>query len=673
MSKIIHKSTAKAKSVNGRSSRKLKRSLWSNVKRTFGFRRALSAADKHHYLNRLRTIYDVIKKHKHHPNHVLTTSDFRHVSPDRLIKILADVRSCYDWALVYSVPSSENSFLKVVIRIAHRMLEVTSAVETARKWKTEDVIHKSSGGIKTITKQPSAKIFKELCEFSGFKFGTAYTFAPSDACLQSPFYKAYLKQARDDKAFLKNILAHHVIPIDKLLNKTQFQTKSSFGYPVTIKHLNGQITHVNTAKVLASVPHSNVYIIDDTLGIQRPFGLTVFQKDIIETHITSICMLFSKHACTDPCSMGALTCSYTKGNKSVHSDMSYLKAMLIQTVKEFLILTPTLCYGTFSLLPEIEKVLGTMSLPHMTKALHNFILLPVRIISIPRSFLRSMNPIVQKLSGLGMNFTLISPVILAPILEEIMFRGVIKESIDKLLNVFKYKKAQPVVKSHKHKQPYLKTTRRSSTFDDLMNDSEAKEVNRLSYWMSAVFVSLWFALGHIGDHYNENQTIFMNRGDTWLHIIICFVFGMTVHIMTMHRTITVAILRHAIDNFLVHILPSIHNAIQDIIKTPPIISLQLPSYEFTHWEGEGTVPCIFVNKRGIKLPPVKIRFPPNSQPHLPINNLHVEYTFFTYDSTESDQKFQLYTTQIDVPSQQAYSGSWIKFPCAPSLQQQRGY
>ena len=669
------------------------KSSLNTLKKIFGIRRYLSQKEKNNYLNELRKIYDVIKQHKHSPDNVLTVQQMQAVSPDYIMEILNAIQKRYNWSMVYSVPPSENKFLKAVIRIANRILHISNTIHNHTNQQ------KRSGGLQTAS---STSLFKELCKkVSAYttkytpehayeemsSWDSMYLFAPSDECMNQPFYKNYFESISDNIELLQAIVQHHHVPIGKLLNNTQFTVSSALGYPITIMHKNQYIEKVNHANVSDMNEKANKYTIDSVLGVYKPFGLTIFQKKVIEKRITSICMLFSKHYCTSPCTMGTLTCSYAHGGmSSVRSDMNYFKQFVLQSLCESFIVISTTASITYAILPLLENVFGNISLVDWSKSFTPLLVVPLLPISITLNQLRVLYfPAMQKLTGVNVNMNLFSLLISAPVLEELIFRGGIKKGIETILKVYPPPKQQDIKtkrqsvqsKSNTTKKTNTKTKlksktksrrRRSSSFEDLLKDEEVVYANRLSYWATSVFVSVWFSFVHILNHLGKDQSVFVNRWSTVIQIVITFIIGSMCHVLTTERSLLVSILRHAIHNFIVVMMPNMNTTTRLILGSPPVIQFRLPD-NIQKWSGVQTVSAFYVN-REIEMP-IQLIFPYREcKPYQPIQSLRIRYKSNVFNSTT---KAKIYEQTISLPKELVYPNSLIEYRCVPTEQEKRGY
>lgn len=643
------------------------------LKRLFGFKpKCIIKKDKDKYLDELRKIYDVIKQHKHYPDDTLTIKQFHDVSPDYILHILTDIHKQYNWSLVYSVPSSENTFLKAVIRIADRILRI-SDITQQHKHPSSKFIQPSIRSDGTLNKS-STSIFDKLCKQLNLSTnGTKsyYIFAPNDECMNQPFYKTYFQSISENTFVLKSLLQHHFIPVGKLLNKNQFTITSALGYPITIVHNNQHIEKVNNALVVGDNMENKKYIIDSVLGLHKPFGLTVFQKKVIQTRVTSICMLFSKNYCTSPCTMGTLTCSYSNGgSSSIHSDMNYLKQFVIQTIREYFITDGLLYTVSYVALPIIEHVIGNVSLVNWTRSFLPLLAAPLIQLSKNIHYASSLFfPMMAKITGISINKRMFSPIIIAPILEECLFRGAIKEGIEKIINVYPPPKQQSVKtytsksKNKKQKNKLYSRRRQSSNFEDILKDDEIKYSNQLAYWATTLFVSLWFALIHIRNHASVDERVFVNRWSSFVHIIVCMVCGVVCHTLTTHRGILVSILRHTFENLLCRLLPNVFRTHQLMSKTPPNIAFELPR-DPKKWCGVQLIDAFFTSHDITTM--IRLHFPKGCKPNRPINNLGIEYPC----DLNSDSACFQYTT---IPQESAQLSSRIEVRCSPTLEQARGY
>lgn len=669
------------------------KSSLNTLKKIFGIRRHLSQKEKNNYLNELREIYNVIKQHKHSPDNVLTVEQMQAVSPDYIMEILNAIQKRYNWSLMYSVPPSENKFLKAVIRIANRILDISDTIHN----HTKQI--KRSGGLQSAS---STSIFEKLCTINTLNttkhtlahvhdpeqvegWDSMCLFAPSDECMNQPFYKNYFESISDNIELLQTIVQHHFVPIDKLLNNTQFTVSSALGYPITIVHKNQYIEKVNHANILDINEKINIYTIDSVLGVYKPFGLTVFQKKVLQKRITSICMLFSKHYCTSPCTMGTLTCSYAHGGmSSVRSDMNYFKHFVLQSLCESFIMISTTASITYAILPLLENVFGNISLVDWSKSFTPLLIAPILPISITLNQLRVLYfPVMQKLTGVTVNMNLFSTIISAPVLEELIFRGGIKKGIDTILKVYPPPKQQDIKTKRQSVQSKSNTTkktktklksktksrrRRSSSFEDLLKDEEVVYANRLSYWATSVFVSLWFSFAHIINHTGKDQSVFVNRWATVIQVVITFIIGSMCHVLTTERNLLVSILRHAIHNFIVVMMPNINDTTKLIFGSPPIIRFQLPA-NTQKWSGVQTVIAFYVNRK-IEMP-IQLIFPYwGCKPHQPIQSLGIRYKSNVFNSTTEAKIFE---QTISLPKELVYPNSLIEYRCVPTEQEKRGY
>jgi len=178
-----------------------------------------------------------------------------------------------------------------------------------------------------------------------------HLFAPSDTCLQQPFWKTYYKHIAGDKDTLGDILLYHRIrPIRNILKKpSKISVLSANRVKLNIQHDKGEIYKVNQFNVLQSEKYElsddgktcTIHTIDNVIGIIKPYGITTFQKKTIESLLTSLCMLISKKYCHEPCVMSSWTCTYASSHvSSMNADMRYLRMLTIQSIKDYLLLVP---------------------------------------------------------------------------------------------------------------------------------------------------------------------------------------------------------------------------------------------------------------------------------------------------------------------------------------------
>ena len=666
------------------------KSYLRTLKKTFGFASdCMSDEDKGHYLDELRKIYDVIKQHKHSHENVLTVQQFHDVSPDYILQILTDIHTKYSWSLVKSVPASENRFLKAAIRIADRILQVSDTMHKQQAFAgTARASHPTAVSriIRTPASATSTSIFDALCDrlnLSARGTKSYYVFAPSDACMNRPFYKTYFQSISKQTSLLKSVLLHHFIPITKLLHKTRFTIDSHLGYPVTVVHENQRIVKVQDAHVLEGNLDNKKYIIDSVLGVYRPFGLTVFQKKVIQTRITSICMLLSKNHCTSPCTMGTLTCSYANGASSAaRSDILYMKQLVIQSIRDYYIIVGWMPIVLYTALPIIESVLGSVSLISWTRSIMPFLNFQLKPIAHIYNFVELLYaPAMRALTGISVNMELCGQVVLAPILEECIFRGRMKQTVDKILNVYPpptqnairtsiphvstRKKNQKNANSNHTHQPLRQ--RASSTFEDMMSDHDVAYSNQLAQWASTLFLSLWFALVHVANHSGKNEQLFFTRWQTCVQVIITLTIGSVCHILTTHRGLQVSILRHALHNLLCNLLPDMYTFQKLITDTPPVIQFRLPQ-DARQWHGVQNVPAKFTN-HGFNTT-IRLHFPPRSRPNAPIHNLIIEYSTSAFNSKTNRKR---YMQTIHIPAEQTQLNARIIKQCEPSESQKRGF
>lgn len=663
------------------------KSYLRTLKKTFGFASdCMSDEDKGHYLDELRKIYDVIKQHKHSHENVLTVQQFHDVSPDYILQILTDINTKYSWSLVKSVPASETRFLKAAIRIADRILQVSDTVHKQQAFAgTARASHPTavSRNIRTPAAATSTSIFDALCDrlnLSARGTKSYYVFAPSDACMNRPFYKTYFQSISKQTSLLKSVLLHHFIPITKLLHKTRFTIDSHLGYPVTVVHENQRIVKVQDAHVLEGNLDNKKYIIDSVLGVYRPFGLTVFQKKVIQTRITSICMLLSKNHCTSPCTMGTLTCSYANGGSSAgRSGILYMKQLVIQSIRDYYILSGLMPIVLYTALPIIESVLGSVSLISWTRSIMPFLNFQLKPIAHIYNFVELLYaPVMRALTGISVNIGLCHSVVLAPILEECIFRGSMKQTVEKILNVYPpptqnaIRTSTPHVSTRKKKNNKNNThqplrQRASSTFEDTMSDHDVAYSNQLALWASSLFLSLWFALVHVSNHAGQNEQLFSTRWQTCVHVIITLTLGSVCHTLTTHRGLQVSILRHALHNLLCELLPMTWAAQKLITDTPPVIQFRLPPYA-RQWHGVQNVPATFIS-HGFDTT-IRLHFPPRSRPNAPILKFIIEYEHYAFNSKTDRVRYQQSTT---LPAELAQLNNLVTVSCAPSESQKRGF
>ena len=524
------------------------------------YRRSLSQHDKNNYMAELKRIYTVIKAQKHTPHKVLTVRELQEVSPAYIIELLADIQRKYSWSVVYSVPRSENAFLKSVIRIVHRLLDVTAFTEKlAPSQSTPKPCKKSVG---------TCVIFLALCRIADLPIGRCNTtlFAPSDACLRrDPFWTHYLQYAKTNIPLLRALLNHHIVPSShrKLCDTRALRAHSDSGQTL---HLlfddnTNTILQVDGHNVVccAKYQNSDVVVVDSLMGVLRPFGITVFQRDVMQSQLTSLCMCLSKRACTPPCGMSNLTCTYRSGGiASTKADSRYMRSLLIQTTKEYFMLNVIPMYLCYAYFPIVENVFGKINIVHMTKSFRSLFYLIALPNALGGVFTQALNffsiKYVNKYINVLFNPSMLLPLVFAPIFEEIVCRGMLKSGFKKLLHIFPFPNTKN--KSAHSSKRQRGQRRRSSTFEDLTRDDSVckEDENAWVEWLTLITVSLIFGATHTLNHMNKDLSHPFIRKTAFIHVLLCTVGGFGLHMLAEHRGLHVSILKHFFHNFLCHFI-----------------------------------------------------------------------------------------------------------------------
>lgn len=551
-----HKTQKHHKHNTKRFSRR-KSTLLNRFGQRIGFsKRTLNKEDKANYLNELRVVYQALKRHKHNPKQFIHLADLQDVSPVYVIRMLADIQRKYSWSIVNSVPASENAFLKAVIRIVHRMLETTTLTEANLSQQT---VQKSQKSVSSAT----CVSFIAMCRHVDIPIGKygLTAFAPSDASLEDPFWKVYLQYAKQHKSLLKTLLQMHMVASSyrTLHSRHMTHIRTLSGQNALLRYQDG-ITHINKHTILSKTTYkdTDILIVDGLMGVLKPFGITVFQREMMQSQLTSLCMCLSKRACTSPCGLSYLTCTYKSGGlASTKADAKYTRALMVQSVKEYFLLTALPMYLCFAYFPIVENAFGQINIVKMTRSLNHlfaFIALPNTLGAVFTHVLNKLSiTYINKYINILFNPNTLGTLVFAPIFEEIMCRGLINSGFKKLLNIFP--PPTHAGKKNKNKQkPSVKpgTRRRSSTFDDLFDevDLNATDARTWREWLTLITVSLIFGACHTLNHRHKNQANPLVRQYAFIHVLVCTVAGFGMHVLAEHRGLHVSMLRHFIHNFL---------------------------------------------------------------------------------------------------------------------------
>ena len=523
------------------------------------YKRTLSQTDKNNYMTELKRIYTVIKAQKHAPNKVLTVRELQEVSPAYVIELLSDIQRKYSWSVVYSAPRSENAFLKSVIRIVHRLLDVTTFTEKSAPSQSASKPCKKGLG--------SCVTFLALCRLADLPIGRRNTtlFAPSDACLRDPFWAHYLQYAKTHKPLLHALLKHHIIASSQrqlcIVRASSERSESGQTLHLLFDDDINTILQVDGHNVLccAEYRYSDVVVVDSLMGVLKPFGITVFQRDVMQSQLTSLCMCLSKRACTPPCGMSNLTCTYRAGGiAGTKADSRYMRSLLVQTTKEYFMLNAIPMYLCYAYFPIVENVFGKINIVQMTKSFRSLFYL----IALPNTlgvvFTQVLNffsiKYVNKYINVLFNPAMLLPLVFAPIFEEIVCRGMLTSGFKKLLNIFPF----PTTKRQSSHSPKRTrgTRRRSSTFEDLTRDDYVSkaEMNAWVEWLTLIMVSLIFGATHTLNHMHNDMSHPFLRKTAFLHVLLCTVGGFGLHMLAEHRGPHVSILNHFLYNFLCHFI-----------------------------------------------------------------------------------------------------------------------
>lgn len=313
---------------------------------------------------------------------------------------------------------------------------------------------------------------------------------------------------------------------------------------------------------------ADVIVIDAVLSVLQPFGITVFQRSKMQSQLTSLCMCLSKRSCSPPCGMSYLTCTYTAGGVSgTKADVQYIRKMFIHTTKEFFSLTIVPAYMCYAYFPIIENVFGKVDVVKMTKKLHSFFKMMIipQIGSLVFTHFLNLFSIrnVNKYLNVTINVHTLGLLVLAPIFEEIVCRGMIASGFQKLLNIFPIPKTTSKRRATPKKKPKKASTtrRRSSTFADIIRDDVMtnEEMNTWREWLTILLVSLLFGALHTLNHSNYTQEHMLLRQSAFIQVLLCTVSGFGLHTLALHRGLHVAMLNHFFHNFLcmfIHLTPS---------------------------------------------------------------------------------------------------------------------
>ena len=558
-------------------------SLVSKVAQKIGLvKRTLSTKDKQNYTSELQRIYRIIKKQKHNPNKTLTLADLHEVSPVYIVDMLSVIQRKYSWSIVYSVPRSETPFLKAVIRVIHRLLDVTDLTERLdNKHK-----HKPSPSTQHSTRTHQCAQFLALCRLADVPIGQPHTtfLAPSDDTLKQPFWKAYIAYAKQHKKLLQTLLKYHMIHKScGLLCRTHraYETnQSGHSLKCTYDPATSAMQTAGGHNVLhrTTYKHTDILIVDGVMGVLQPFGITVFQREMMQSQLTTLCMCLSKRSCTAPCAMSKLTCTYVAGGVAgTKADITYVRKLFIQTTKEFFSLTVVPVYMCYAYFPIVEDVFGKVDVVKMTKKLQPLF----KMIAMPQIggfvFTHFLNLFsirnVNKYINVRINLNTLGVLVFAPIFEEIICRGMIASGFKKLLKIFPI----PTTTSKRQTTPRTKTKaittakttppkasttrRRSSTFEDMIRDDDMtdEEMNTWREWLTILFVSLLFGALHTLSHSQYQQEHMLLRQIAFIQVLLCTVGGFGLHTLAIHRGLHVAMLNHFFHNFLcmfINITPS---------------------------------------------------------------------------------------------------------------------
>ena len=161
--------------------------------------------------------------------------------------------------------------------------------------------------------------------------------------------------------------------------------------------------------------------------------------------------------------------------------------------------------------------------------------------------------------------------------------------------------------SYKKRAPESKT-RRSSTFADITRESHTTQNTRQQWaiWLTTVIVSLHFGLAHKFQHGDANQKDWKIRYRTITHVILTTILGLLMHILTLHRGLTVSIIRHVIHNTCCELLPKVR---QNFIYFKYVVDIgfRLPNY--TLWINNKNgysrfhpIPIVYVKNDGYSWP-----------------------------------------------------------------------
>lgn len=540
-----------------------KSTLFNRLGQRVGFyKRTLSKEDKQNYLNELRTVYDVIKRQKHNPERQLQADDLHDVSPVYVIRVLSDIKRKYSWSMVNSVPPSENAFLKAVIRIVHRLLEVTAFTETSL------MRHPHAKRPKRLsTSSVSCVSFIAMCRQVDIPIGQygLTAFAPSDASLEEPFWKTYLQYAKRHKSLLKTLLQLHLVASSYRVINSRHQTnvRTISGQTVHLRYNRNGISHIDKHTVLSKTVYkdTDILVVDGLMGVLKPFGITVFQREMMRTQLTGLCMCLNKRSCAAPCGLSYLTCTYKAGAlAATKADAKYTRALMVQSIREYFLLVALplhICYAYF---PIVESAFGNVNIVKMTSSFHTlfkFIALPNVLGGVFTQVLNKLSiTYVNKYINVLFNPSALGTLVFAPIFEEIVCRGLINSGFKKLLNIFPPPKTTTTSRK-KNTNTIVRSSdsasrRRSSTFDDLFDevDLNASDARSWREWLTLVTVSLIFGACHTLNHMHKDQTQSSVRLNAFAHVLICTVSGFGMHVLAENRGLHVSMLRHFMHNFL---------------------------------------------------------------------------------------------------------------------------
>lgn len=553
------------------------RSIGKRVLKSLTYHPRLSTTEKNNYIDELKNIYNVVKKHKHSNGNILSVEDLRIMDARYLISVLKAVLSEYKWASIYSLPYDETTFIRAFIRLIHRIVQTseTEPLQTS-KAKQHDRLQPTSF---------ERSLFKRYIDQTGITIvkSNTHLFAPSDTCLNQPFWKMYFDYVKNDSYTLQDMLLNHRINnIRNILKKpSNIKAVTANHDTLNIQHNKGEIYTVNRNTILHSETYTfpnnskcTIHTIDNVLGVSKPYGMTTLQKKTIESLLTSLCMLISKKYCHQPCVMSSLTCTYASSNSSsVNADMKYLRMLTLQSIKDYLLLVPGAQNVAILLIPKLESIIGTIDLYRCIKSFRHVVFQPNKLLGRVAVFLKKVNALPYfsyfRVNIINQAFLI---TVFAPIVEEIIMRGGIKTVLEKIISIFppptlvnhlkKHSKKKSATSKQQIKHSTKTKKRRSSTFENLFEIDESDEhVNHFWLeWAVIVFVSLWFGLIHLLNHQHKNNYIYANRFNTIVHIFITSVLGMSCHLLASHHGLHVAIFKHFAHNFLCTIAPTVITA-----------------------------------------------------------------------------------------------------------------